>query len=387
MRIALFSWESLYAIKIGGVGVHVFNLARSLQRLGNEVHIFTRQGEKLTLQDMVEGVYIHRLPWNQGDNFFQEVKSFNNTLVYYYTEISSRAGKFDLLHCHDWLTFDAGLRLKDEVCLICTFHTTELGRSGHWPESGISREISLLEKSAIDSSRYIIAISYTLRRELELLYHLPDWKTEVIYHGIDTAPAKAAAKLPQTIRQQLSIDSAARIILFVGSFNHKKGTDLLLSTCKDIIEKDDNAAYVFFGSGEMQRRIEGMSSDFPGRVFICNSPEPLLLQQLYYQAYIIVAPFRSDPFAAITLTAWASGKPVISLKTGASAEIIYNNVNGIISSEEQLSNDILRLLQDPEKVKWLGNNARVTVNTAFVWDEIAKNTEKIYAKVLSAVSG
>ena len=386
MRIALFSWESLYAIRIGGVGVHVFNLARSLQRLGNEVHIFTRQGESLSLQDMVEGVYIHRLPWNHGDYFFQEVKSFNNTLVYYYTEISSRAGKFDLLHCHDWLTFDAGLRLKDEVTLICTFHTTELGRSGHWPENGVSLEISQLEAAATKHSHQIITTSYTLRRELELLYHIPDWKTEVIYHGVDHTPARIASEAPHTLRQELNIDSAARIILFVGSFNHKKGVDLLLNTCKEIVDKDDTAVYVFFGSGEMQRRIDGVCSELPGRVITCNSPDPLWLQQLYFEAYVVVSPFRFDPFAAITLTAWAAGKPVISLNQGASAEIIYNNVNGVVSNEEKLSDAILQLLQDPKNAKWMGNNAKVTVMTAFIWDEIAKNTEKIYKQALSAVS-
>ena len=42
MRIALFSWETLHSIPIGGVAVHVTELAAALQRRGNEVHVFTR---------------------------------------------------------------------------------------------------------------------------------------------------------------------------------------------------------------------------------------------------------------------------------------------------------------------------------------------------------
>ncbi len=378
MRIALFSWESLYAIKIGGVGVHVFNLARSLQRLGNEVHIFTRQGSKLSLQDMVEGVYIHRLPWNHGDNFFSEVKAFNNTLVYYFTEVSSRAGRFDILHCHDWLTFDAGLRLRDELKLIATYHTTELGRSGHWPKSETARRISKIESTMVEHAGRIIAVSYEVRRELELLYQIPDWKTEVIYHGIDTERSLNREAQAPTIRRDLGLAASDKIILFVGSFNHKKGTDILLNTCKNILEHNPTAVYIFFGSGEMSARVEEMCREYPGRILTLSALKPEKLQELYKEAYILVTPFRSDPFAAVTLTAWAASTPAVSLNKGASSEIIYHDVNGLVSSKDNLSQDILALLADEEHVKWLGNNARVTIETAFTWDEIAKNTEKCY---------
>ena len=44
VRVALFSWETLHSIAVGGVGVHVTELAAGLRRRGHEVHVFTRQG-------------------------------------------------------------------------------------------------------------------------------------------------------------------------------------------------------------------------------------------------------------------------------------------------------------------------------------------------------
>ena len=44
MRIALFAWESLYSISVGGIAFHVSELACALQRKGHEVHVFTRLG-------------------------------------------------------------------------------------------------------------------------------------------------------------------------------------------------------------------------------------------------------------------------------------------------------------------------------------------------------
>ncbi|MGA1825314.1 MAG: glycogen/starch synthase, partial [bacterium] len=37
MRIAMFSWESMHSINIGGVGNHVTELAAGLERKGHEV--------------------------------------------------------------------------------------------------------------------------------------------------------------------------------------------------------------------------------------------------------------------------------------------------------------------------------------------------------------
>ncbi len=60
MRIALLSWESLHSIAVGGVAVHVTELAAALTRRGHEVHVFTRQGQWQPEHDFVEGVHYHR---------------------------------------------------------------------------------------------------------------------------------------------------------------------------------------------------------------------------------------------------------------------------------------------------------------------------------------
>jgi glycosyltransferase involved in cell wall biosynthesis len=38
----MLSWESLHSIAVGGVGVHITELAAALERKGHEVHVFTR---------------------------------------------------------------------------------------------------------------------------------------------------------------------------------------------------------------------------------------------------------------------------------------------------------------------------------------------------------
>jgi hypothetical protein len=40
----MLSWELLHSICVGGVGVHVTELAAALERKGHELHVFTRMG-------------------------------------------------------------------------------------------------------------------------------------------------------------------------------------------------------------------------------------------------------------------------------------------------------------------------------------------------------
>ena len=41
-RIGMFSWESLYSIRVGGISPHVTELSEALEIVGHEVHLFTR---------------------------------------------------------------------------------------------------------------------------------------------------------------------------------------------------------------------------------------------------------------------------------------------------------------------------------------------------------
>ena len=75
MRIAIFSWEALHSISVGGVGNHVTELAAALERKGHEVHVFTRIGPGQNHYEVIDGVYYHRCPFNLNRNFVEEINN------------------------------------------------------------------------------------------------------------------------------------------------------------------------------------------------------------------------------------------------------------------------------------------------------------------------
>jgi hypothetical protein len=56
LRIAMFTWESMHTIAVGGVSPHVTELAAGLERRGHEVHIFSRVGDGQSSYDVIDGV-------------------------------------------------------------------------------------------------------------------------------------------------------------------------------------------------------------------------------------------------------------------------------------------------------------------------------------------
>ena len=64
IRIGMFSWESLYSIRVGGISPHVSELSEALAAEGHEVHLFTRGREHN--DDIINGVHYHRVACDQN---------------------------------------------------------------------------------------------------------------------------------------------------------------------------------------------------------------------------------------------------------------------------------------------------------------------------------
>jgi hypothetical protein len=73
MRIAILSWESLHSIQVGGVSVHVTELAAALERKGYEIHVFTRMGHNQPCYERIDGVHYHRCPFALNPSFVDEI--------------------------------------------------------------------------------------------------------------------------------------------------------------------------------------------------------------------------------------------------------------------------------------------------------------------------
>ena len=133
MRIALFAWESLDSVHVGGAGVHVSELARVLADLGHEVHLFTRQAGGQERYERRDGVFLHRCSFEHDADFIRETRNMCRSFEDRFFATRTLAGEFDIVHAHDWLTSDVLSLLKHRCAAkrVLTMHSTEYGRCGN----------------------------------------------------------------------------------------------------------------------------------------------------------------------------------------------------------------------------------------------------------------
>ena len=198
----------------------------------------------------------------------------------------------------------------------------------------------------------------------------------------------------QELMQALKLEGKV-VIGYVGSMQQYEGLDLLLEAISSVREKT-NVDFHFLAVGDgseidllKKMTIELNISDlvtFTGRVphhevadyysliHICPFPRK---NQLVCQ---LVSPLK--PFEAM-----AMGKAVISSDVAALRESIEPGVNGILHKADDfnsLSDELLRLIDDPNLVRKIGEGGSMWVKQQRSWESLTEKLISVYEHVRHA---
>ncbi|MBU1061549.1 MAG: glycosyltransferase family 4 protein [Candidatus Omnitrophica bacterium] len=384
MRIALFAWESMHSISVGGVAFHVTELACALERKGHEVHVFTRLGAAhQPWYERIHGVHYHRCPFSPAHNFVEEIGNMCRSFVQSFFETEAHIGRFDVIHAHDWLSSNALVWIKESrnCKSILTIHSTEYGRCGNNFFDGNSGRIRDHERHGTYCADSVISVSNALKNEIMWMYNLPDNKVSVIYNGINYRNYDGWIDAG-AVRRIYGIGPMDPVVLFVGRMVYQKGPELLIEAVSHVLEYYNNAKFVFVGDGEMKCGLEektrhmGLShaTRFLGYV------NGWRLADLYKASDIVCIPSRNEPFGITILEAWSAGKPVVASQYGGPGEIVWHEVNGlkIYPNVDSIAWGIGTMFKDFEYARWMGRNGRIAVESCFSWDIIADQTLDVY---------
>jgi len=384
MRIALFSWESVHSIHVGGIALHVSELACALERKGHEVHIFTRMGRTDHPQyERIHGVHYHRCPFGTNPNFIEEINNMCRAFVDAFFATENYIGRFDVIHAHDWLTANAMAWIKQGRGhkSIFTVHSTEYGRCGNNFFGGSSEKVRHIEWLGTYAADHVVAVSKALRNEVMWIYSTPDWKIDAIYNGVDYHNYDGWID-PGNVKRQYNMGPLDPMVLFVGRMVYQKGPDLLINAIPHVLKFYNNAKFVFAGDGEMRWSVEEQArrSGVHSACRFLGHKSGWQLVDLFKTCDCVCVPSRNEPFGIVILEAWSAGKPVVASSNGGPSEIIWHDVNGlkITDNPDSIAWGLGTLFSDFEYARWMGRNGRIAVETVFSWDVIADEMLAIY---------
>jgi len=192
----------------------------------------------------------------------------------------------------------------------------------------------------------------------------------------------------QNFKQKYQINS--KFILFVGRFSKVKGIETLIHALNNIKNelKTADVRLVIMGvdfgyQDEMFRLIKklGLSEEI---IVIKNPPRDDVISA-YGDSEFLILPSQWELSPLVPLESFAFKKPVISTNSHGIPYTVQNNKNGILvdaKNSVQLSNAIIKLLNNSELREKLG-----LAGYNFVHDEcncvsMAKNSLELYEQIL-----
>jgi len=383
MRVALLSWEALHSIPVGGVAVHVTELAAALERKEHEVHVYTRMSQGQKHYELIDGVHYHRCPFKLHSNFIEEINDMCQSFKYHLCQTEDFIGPFDVIHAHDWLAANAMIWMKQERGRkgIFTIHSTEYGRCGNHFYNGRSAAIRNIERAGTYWADRVIAVPHALKNEVMWMYEVPEWKVSVAYNGV--TPHNFDGWLdPGNVKRRYGIGCMDPVVLFCGRMVFQKGPDLLVEAIPYILRFYPYAKFVFVGEGELKDKVQWRAHQlgvaYATRFLGFKSGGELV--DIYKACDVVCIPSRNEPFGIVVLEAWSAGKPVVVTRNGGPEEFVWHEVNGlkIQPQPEAIAWGLGTLFTSFEWARWMGQNGRMAVEQVFTWDAVAQHVVSVY---------
>lgn len=234
--------------------------------------------------------------------------------------------------------------------------------------------------SVYGSAHRIVAISSFTRNALVAFGVEPD-RIEVILPGAPS-PANQSEARVASVRAKYGIDSSP-IILAVGRFIARKGQETLIDALQAVLAEFPSVKLVLAGRGprlDAARRMAvergvGANVIFTGRV----SDEELAA--LYQCCDVFALPAGEEPgghvegFGLVYAEAQAYGKPVIAGRSGGTLDAVIDEKTGLLieaGNPSAASTALLRLLNDPQLARSLGEAGRRRVEAELNWESFTR---------------
>jgi len=387
MKILVLSWEFPPRI-VGGIARHVAELYPELVKLGHEVHLITVEFGQASMYEVVEGVKIHRVPVGHSNDFFHWVVNLNESMGDHGGKLILEEGQFDLIHAHDWLVGDAAIALKHtfKIPLIATIHATEYGRY-NGIHTDTQRYINGKETILAYNAWRIIVCSDYMRREVERALHSPWDKIDVIYNGIRAEKKRHHEDFHALdFRRQFANDDE-KIVYYLGRMTYEKGIPILLNAAPKILwEMGGKVKFVIVGGGNTDHlKRQAWDLGIWQHCYFTGFLSDEYLDKFQTIADCAVFPSLYEPFGIVALESFASRVPVVVSDTGGFPEVVQHTKTGIVTwvnNADSLAWGILEVLRNPDYRQWLVDNAYEDLERRFSWPKLAKQTEKVYQRVV-----
>jgi len=336
MKVLMFGWE-FPPYNSGGLGTACYGLTKGLSNQNTQVKFVIPKCHPNMSADFVKlipsfkkgdltidkieinsllSAYITSDEYNEqyesiyAREALKEAKLYGKNLIQEVIRYSKKAQTLaanedhDIIHCHDWLTYQAGINAKkvSKKPLVVHIHATEFDRTANSPNPLIYE----IEKKGLKAADKIIAVSNFTKEKIIKHYQIPEEKIEVVHNAVEFNKNNFS-------KEKSPIKKHDKIVLFLGRITIQKGPDWFLQAAKKTLEINPNIKFIVAGSGDMQYFMIEKAAELGigDKVLFTGFLKGKDIDRAYQMADLYIMPSISEPFGITPLEAMRNNTPVI----------------------------------------------------------------------------
>ncbi len=262
--------------------------------------------------------------------------------VHLYTEKSIEMTKdvhADVIHTHDWMTYEAGCRASKhhDIPMVAHVHATELDRTDFQPNPWIAQR----ERSGLQKAHKVIAVSNYTKGLLTNHYGIAEDKISVVHNGHDTDMATATMR-------KVRRNNNDPMVMFLGRMTIQKNPWQFLEAAHRILQVQSNIKFVMAGGGSMLDELINRACELgiQDSVLFAGKVSQQEVKELFARADCFVMPSLSEPFGLVALEAISHGVPVVLSRQSGASEVIEHGFKVDFWDTDKMADCILTILRE-----------------------------------------
>lgn len=377
------------ATAYGGTVEVAYRLTTKLSQRGHDVTVCTsdaldKENRNPSCNFVIDGVQVH---------YFKSVSNFLNWRRFVITpSMICKLGEFiknvDIVHLHGSRNFQNIIAhyyaLKYGVPYVLQAH----GSLVTFFQKGILKKVFdvLWGRRVLQHASKVIALN-SIEANQYIAMGVPEDKIEILPNGIDLSEFEV---LPQkgTFRVKWGINNEQKIILFLARINKIKGLDILIEAFSKVTSEIPNTRLIIAGpdDGYLEKTKErvthlGIKDNvvFTGPLYGQDKLEAFVDGEIY------VLPSSYEIFSISAIEACACGTPVIVTdRCGIASEISNSNAGIVVPYDANALRDaLIKYFNTGKDIRnQYSHNGRTLTQNRFDWNNIVKELEIIYLKVV-----
>ena len=280
---------------------------------------------------------------------------------------------FDVIYAHDWMTYLAGIYLKEQTGkpLVLHVHATQFDRAG--AEQG--GWIYELEKEAFQKADLIIPVSHYTAGIIKEYYGVWEDKVFPVHNGVlDVAVFEKEKNFKE------------KLVLFLGRITDQKGPEVFLDVAMKVYESYENVRFVVAGTGDkMKKMIEGGAYRNIGhRLHFTGFLPKEKVHDILAMSDVYCMPSVSEPFGLSALEAAQFDVPIVISKQSGAAEVMESALTADFWDVDLMAKHIVDLLEDDKMAQQMVAKGKSDLKN-LTWEKSAEKIARLFETKIEAV--